>query len=140
MGHDTVAHMEAVDPGGLAGRWFGVRAEYVRPPVLIRIRQSISWFFGGVLTLGLTMGDYDPKRSCSVIVLRRDTGGEVARFSYESLGDATGHVASLRSRLEATHVFDFCRELGIPTAAVAGAGSEEPSSVEWLEISELRPR
>ena len=71
------------------------------------MRHALSWFFGGLVTMGLTMGEYDPKSSCKVVVVRRDTGEEVLSFAYDSVGAATGHVASLRSRLEVEHVFDL---------------------------------
>jgi len=129
--------VETEGPASVAGRWFGVRAEFERVSRLGTMWRTVKWSILGFVTLGLTMGDFDPKRFCDVIVFRRDTGQEVTSFSYDVLGEASDHVEDLRRRLEGTHVYDFCRELGVGTDSVVGAGSSESlePTVVWQEIS-----
>ena len=129
--------METEGRASVAGRWVGVRAEFERVSRLGMLWRTVKWSILGFVSLGLTMGDFDPKRFCDVIVVRRDTGQEVASFSYDGLGEASDHVEVLRRRLEGTHVYDLCRELGVGTDSVVGAGSSESlePTVVWREIS-----
>jgi len=135
--HGKVPPVETEGPASVAGRWFGVRAEFERVSRLGTMWRTVKWSILGFVTLGLTLGDFDPKRFCDVIVFRRDTGQEVASFSYDFLREASDHVEDLRRRLEGTHVYDFCRELGVGTDSVVGAGSSESlePTVVWQEIS-----
>jgi hypothetical protein len=106
----------------IAARWFGVRAEFEllgRGRMAVRSARQLLLY---VVSAGLLMGDFDPKRFCDVVVFRRDTGATVATFSYTHLGEATGHVTDLRDRLLSAHVFDLCRELGLSTDLVVGPG------------------
>ena len=85
------------------------------------MRAAREWVLH-LLTAGVFAGDFDPKRFCDVRVFRCDNGATVATFSYMHLGSATIHVVDLRARLLSTHVFDFCRELGLSIDVVAGPG------------------
>lgn len=96
----------------------------------------------GGATWGLFGGDVDPKRRCDVTVFRRDTGQGVATFSYDFLSEAENHVNDLVRRFAETHVFDLCRQLGIPTDVVAGEGSATPLNPKtiWREVPAQRLR
>lgn len=124
------------EAGNEAARWFTVAAEFERVAGWNMAWRYVKEVFIGLASMGLTLGDVDPKRFCDVRVLRRDTGECVAHYSYEHLGEAHTHVTSLTSRLEDTHVFDFCRDLGIPIHHVVGEGCTDPVDREsiWIEI------
>jgi hypothetical protein len=138
--HGIVACVESETPVSVAGRWFGVRAEFERVSRLSMLWRTIKWLMFGFVTLGLTMGDFDPKRFCDVIVFRRDTGQAVATFSYDFLSEASPHVEDLVRRLASAHVYDFCRELGVGTESVVGPGFSElfDSTVVWQEVAAER--
>ncbi|GAA1503014.1 hypothetical protein [Nocardioides humi] len=124
--------MEA-DERSVAARWFGVRAEYEEHAGGQTAWDVVKHVLLGVVTLGLTFVDYDPRRRCNVLVVRHDDGTAVAGYDHSTVGDATLHVSSLLERLDTLHVFDFCRELGIPVDAVVGEGrgQDGPSAATW---------
>jgi hypothetical protein len=71
-----------------------------------------------------------------VIVFARDSGERVATFSYAHLGEATLHLRDLSSRLTTMHVYDFCRDLGLRTDLVVGAGRDgEILDQVWVPVS-----
>lgn len=126
--------IEAVEPASAAGRWFAVRAEYERIG-----RARMAWLAAkawvvGLVTWGLTLGDFDPKRFCDVLVIRHDTGAVIASYDYEHLSAASAHVDRLRTRLDSVHVFDFCRDLGISTEEVVGPGASIGSQASWTAV------
>lgn len=98
--------------------------------------QAIKSVAVGGATWGLFGSDVDPKRRCDVTVFRRDTGQGVAVFAYDVLSEADNHVNDLVRRFAETHVFDFCRQLGISTDVVSGEGSARPLNPEaiWREV------
>jgi len=124
--------MEA-DEGSVAGRWFAVRVEFETHVGGRRVWDLVKHVLLGVVTLGISLVDYDPRRASNVVLLRHDNGSAVLGFRYSTLGGAALHATSLAERLERTHVFDFCRELGLPMSVVAGEGRprEEGGEVTW---------
>ena len=123
-----------------AARWFGVRGEFElvsrRRMAMLTARASLLY----LASWGVLAGDFDPKRFCDVIVFRRDTGDRVASFRYTHLGAATDHLTDLRARLLSTHVFDFCRELGLSIGLVEGPGQDrelDPSD-PWVGVRPAR--
>lgn len=128
--------MAEVEPASRADRWFEVRAEYERLSSGGMALRTVREFILALLTLGVFLQEFDPKRFCDVLVVRRDTGESVAVFSYDHLGEASRHAESLNARLLKMHVFDFCRELSIPMNAVVGPGSDivrDPQNM-WIPI------
>jgi hypothetical protein len=119
----------------LAGRWFGLRAEYEPLGKIragFRIARQLAF---DALTFGIGSGDLDPKRSCEVLVYRLDDKSVIARYSYSHLGDATNHVRDLHERLNTEQVYDFCRDLNISPGMVAGPGIDfclDPEDI-WIE-------
>ncbi|GAA1159163.1 hypothetical protein [Nocardioides aquiterrae] len=112
------------EEAALAARWFGVRGEF---ELVSRRRMAVLTARHWLVLLGswgILSSDFDPPRFCDVIVFRRDTGAAVASFSHSQLGSATGHLTDLRDRLLSTHVFDFCRELGLSIDVVIGPGQD----------------
>jgi hypothetical protein len=132
-GHDD---LEPVETGSRAERWFSVRIEYERFGILKAMSRTIRELFIALFTLGLLLGEWDPKRFCDVLVVRNDTGEVVASFSYDHLGEADTHVRVLREELETKQVFDFCRTLGVGIDAVVGVGTDRTAhtGVEWTQI------
>jgi len=121
-----------MDSEQAAGRWFVVRAEYEHLGPVRMLLRVVREFGLALLTAGVFLGEFDPKRFCDVLVLRRDNGDSVTVFSYKNLGAAAYHVENLWVRLSDTHVFDFCRELSIPTDVVVGPGQNELPSRDDL--------
>jgi hypothetical protein len=126
-----------IEPTGyaVAGRWFGVSASTQHVGVWRKAWQVIRELFLGLITLGLTWGEFDPPRRCVVAVFRRDTGQIMAEFNYTHLSEASMHVPALWERLQTENVFDFCRELGIQFDAVKGGGQDQPQNSDdvWSE-------
>lgn len=120
----------------LAARWFGVRGEYERAGRVRMTWLTIREFLLALVTLGVFLGEFDPKRFCDVVVFSRDSGEPVAMFSYSHLGEATLHLRDLSSRLGTMHVYDFCRELGLGPDLVVGPGRDgEPADPVWVPMS-----
>lgn len=126
-----------------ACRWFEIRAEHEERVAFSRKAAAVARMVACyIVTRGIDWGDYDPRRFCDVLVLRRDTQSPVARYCYDRLGEASDHVVSLQLRLTAMHVYDFCRELSIPVEAVEGAGSGQAVDEDliWVPVRERRPQ
>jgi hypothetical protein len=120
----------------VAGRWFGLRAEYEAAG-----RWKSTWYVVrelclGFLTAGLFLGEFDPKRRCAVFVFRRDTGRVVAQFDFSHLAEASTHVSALANRLADLQVYDFCRQIGVSPDEVHGAGIDADPRAEavWVAV------
>ena len=140
---DTVWFVDDAEIGpSVAGRWFEVRAEYQRFGPLSTSLSVVRELLLALATFGLFLGEWDPKRFCDVLVVRRDNGETVAKFSYRRLGGASLQVESFGERLETQPIFDFCRELGIPMSDVEGGGREPDQTrrVTWVAISRRQRR
>lgn len=123
----------------LAVRWFGVLGEYERAGRVRMTWLSIREFLLAFVTLGIFLGEFDPKRFCDVVVFARDSDEPVATFSYDHLGEATLHLRDLSSRLTTMHVYDFCRDLGLGTALVVGPGQDAGTADQvWVPVSRAR--
>jgi hypothetical protein len=118
----------------VAGRWFGVRAELERVGIARRMWRGFLQVVLSVVTVGISLDEWSPKRLTDVVVYRHDTGETVVRYRYRYLGPATAHVQSLLARLGKTHVFDFCRELGIDIGQVVGEGADEGAEPELTVV------
>lgn len=121
------------DERSVAGRWFAVRVEFEKHDGGRKAWDVVKHVLLGIVTIGITLVDYDPRRSSNVVVLRRDNGSAVLGYRYSTVGDATLHATSLAERLKTMHVFDFCRDLGLPMESVAGEGEElsAGAQVDW---------
>ncbi|RNL78825.1 hypothetical protein [Nocardioides marmorisolisilvae] len=129
--------MEVEIGPSVAGRWFSIRAEYQHFGPLRTLVGVVREMLFTFATIALFFDDWDPKRFCDVKVVRRDSGVVVSVFSYDHLWDADIHVRDLRQRLLDEPVFDFCRDIGLDIAHVAGAGQDpDPAlAVRWVRIS-----
>ncbi|MFL6109613.1 MAG: hypothetical protein ACJ72L_21820 [Marmoricola sp.] len=110
--------------------------EYERVGRVRMVWRMVREFLVDLVTMSWVQGD-DLKVFSDVVVFRRDTGGTVAAYPYDYLGEAKTHVESLLERLESTQIFDFCRDLGISIDAIAGEGDLEGGAlpVTWTPIS-----
>ena len=130
--------MNSIDEVGpsVAGRWFGVRAEYERFGPVRTVWVVVRELLLALVTLGIFMGEWDPKRLCNVVVFERGTGVTVALLKFDHLREATYYVSNLRGRLGTEPVFDFCRELGIPMSDVVGPGQTPDlfANLRWVEV------
>ncbi len=104
---------ESQEPGASAAAgWFDVRLE---PEQLSRSRyfRRAAWWVIGEFTPLFWLQDMVPPLRATVVVFRRADGFPLKEFEYDSQPSAAWHLADLQDRLTSTHVFDFCRELGI---------------------------
>ncbi|WP_418059977.1 hypothetical protein [Pimelobacter simplex] len=124
--------MEA-DEGSVAGRWFAVRVEYEEHTGAHKAWDVVKHVLLGIVTLGFTLIDYNPRRPSNVLVVRRDDGTTVVGYRHSTVGEAALHATSLVDRFGEVHVFDLCRDLGLPVEAVAGEGRPllERAEVDW---------
>lgn len=116
-----------------ASRWFGVCAEYEPLGRARRFWLDLRDSWVGVFTSDL-LGDLEMKRRGVVVLYRRDSGQGVLTYKYNHFSEVEAHALSLASHLLTTDVFDLCRELGLSTDHVVGAGTDEPPGpVIWRE-------
>jgi hypothetical protein len=116
----VISVSEALAQDARASRWLRVTVE-IEPVGRLRLlgralraeAVQIAWgWLGGIATV---------KSQCSVRILRRCDGDEVAAFDHDNDRDALDHASSLRDRLATMRLWDFCRAVGIPFDAVADA-------------------
>jgi hypothetical protein len=121
----------------LAGRWFDVRAVYQETNWAWTVWTGMKTVFLMIVTVGLSLLWYEEKRFCDIILFRRDDGSTVLRFDYDKVEDATHHLGWLRERLREEHVYDFCRDLGIPVNQVVGPGQDIDEAIEvgWAAVA-----
>lgn len=125
----------------LACQWFGLRAEFEAQDRAAKRRGLAREVLLSVVTLGLSLTSYNPRRFCDVIVYRLDSGKIVMIFRYDEVEGATAHIESLRTRLESMAVQEFCEDIGVPTTEISGGGDQSMSAtVDWVEIPDYRRR
>lgn len=128
--------------GTAAGRWFGLQAEVEAQS---RSRRTVELFrqLGlGVLTLGLSLSEYNPRRFCDIVVYRRSDGLPVLHFSYDTLSASEMHLQRLRDLLNGAEVEAFCDEFEIPKHLASGDGDPgvESIEIEWIETASAQRR
>jgi len=82
--------------------------------------RTVTAVLGDAL-LGVGDPETSPKVRCRVALRRRDDGRELVGYDYTNGPEASRHAASLRARLSAEGLWDFCREVGVPFDQIADA-------------------
>lgn len=119
-----------------AGRWFGLQAEIEVQTRARRVLELLRQCGLGVLTLGFSLAEYDPRRFCDIIVYRRSDALPVLHFNYDTLAGSDLHLQRLKDLLNVTEVGAFCDEFEIPRHLASGSGDPdiESTEIEWIEI------
>ncbi|KRB78807.1 hypothetical protein ASE01_23730 [Nocardioides sp. Root190] len=125
-----------------AGRWFGLQAEVEVQTPSRRVLEFFRQCGRAVLTLGFSLGEYDPRRFCDIVVYRRSDSFPVLHFSYDTLSGSELHLQRLKDLLDGAEVGAFCDEFEIPKHLVTGNGDLEVESteIEWVETPSERRR
>lgn len=104
----------------LAARWIDVSITTEAVPVVRLVGRAVRAAFVDAL-LGGGDSEVSPKVPCRVTLRRRDDGRELVGYDYTNGPEASRHAASLRARLSAEGLWDFCREVGVPFDQIADA-------------------
>lgn len=106
----------------VAGRWFAIEVEF-EP---IRWTRKLGWILGSGLLYFMTVGFYlRPMRQRSTVrLVRRSDLATVATYVHRLAEDLDSDLVWFRIHLVETHVFDFCRRIGVPVEHVEGGGQD----------------
>ncbi len=104
----------------LAARWIDVSITTEAAPVVRLVGRAVRAALVDAL-LGGGDSEVSPKVPCRVTLRRRDDGRELVGYDYTNGPEASRHAASLRARLSAEGLWDFCREVGVPFDQIADA-------------------
>ena len=96
----------------LADAYYQVLIEREDVRWLLKVRSGLWTVFLFLLPLA-SWNDYEPKRRCSVNVVRISDGRVLISYDYELESKAIRHQLSLIERMREMTVGDFDRELGI---------------------------
>lgn len=110
--------LPAPDAASIAARYLAVRVEEAQPSRWARLGHRawalVYWLLPAVLDWLLG----PPKDPSRLQVTRRCDGAILATFDHEHLTEAIVHRDDLSERLQSSHIFDVCRQLGIDIGRV----------------------